>query len=426
LQHKLKRERDKYKSMYGEKLVPPGGYTDDDLKILRESFQKNERPDHSEKLRLSIEVGRPITSIDDWFKFARKLKENSGDDENKNKKFTSNETEEMESIFSENKYPNAVITKPLAIKFNREEQSVREWFKRRRLRYQKDHNIKLKPIYRYSEEDLQFLRDEFARNPHPTKYERVEIGKMIGRSETGIYRHFAIFRAEVRNKSSSETTKTPKWATTKLTNEEKEILEELFVKHKLSVQESPDSITYPKEDILKIEEETEGLTVKRIKEWIQMKRRQERKKLGLTKSTPRYKPHEIKEMEAHLPNDYPPDKNAYKDFANRFGRTDTAIAGWFSQKKSGIKQSLSQKEISKIKLEREKENNKTLEYHFNLNLFPSDAELREIAEAADSSFYRVKKMQHNHMLMFKKKIGEEEFQKRIDAGNFTVFDDDES
>merc|ERR1712014_465826 len=96
LRHKIKRERDKYKSMYGEKLVPPDRFTDGDLEKLRESFERSEWLDHSEKIRLSIDLGRSIHAIGGWFKFERKLKENSGDKTNKNKRFTKNQIETME------------------------------------------------------------------------------------------------------------------------------------------------------------------------------------------------------------------------------------------------------------------------------------------------------------------------------------------
>merc|ERR1712228_643493 len=180
---------------------------------LQESFEKSDRPDHSERLRLSIELGRPVHSIDTWFKFARKFEENPGDEKNKGTKFTQIQIDKMESIFSENKYPKANVIKPLAVEFGREQESLREWFRRERIKFEKENNVKLTSSNKYSEEDLQFLRDEFAKNPHPSKDERIEIGEKIGRTEQGICKHFKKFRSEVRNKSSPESKKSPKWAT---------------------------------------------------------------------------------------------------------------------------------------------------------------------------------------------------------------------
>merc|ERR1712154_692003 len=113
--------------------------------------------------------------------------------------------EKMESIFYDNKYPKTDITKPLAIEFDRRERAVMDWFSHRRGKYEKENNIKLTPDNKYSEKDSQFLRNEFAKNPHPTKDERIEIGEKIGRSEQAIYGQFRDFRSELRNKSSSDS-----------------------------------------------------------------------------------------------------------------------------------------------------------------------------------------------------------------------------
>ena len=199
----------------------------------------------------------------------------------------------------------------------------------------------------------------------------------------------------------------------------------MFVKHKLSVQDSPNSIHYPEEEMLIIYENT-GLTSKRIKEWVRKKRSKERKRLGISKKVTPYKQHEIAEMEAHLPYDYPPDRAAYKDFANRFGRTPRSIASWFYRKKLGILKNTTSEERTKEKLCRGKEENEILENYFNNKLDPSEDEIKQMAFEVGFGFSKIRKMQANHRLRFEKKVGKEKLQKRFDAGNFTVFDVDES
>ena len=130
-------------------------------------------------------------------------------------------------------------------------------------------------------------------------------------------------------------------------------------------------------------------------------------------------------MEAHLPHDYPPDHKAYEYFAVKFGRSKTAIAKRFFDMKRGINLGLSPEELAKNKIEREQQLYDSLEEHFITNIYPDDADIREIAEAHDQTFLQVKNMSDNFRLEFIKNIGEEKFQKRIDAGNYTAYPDDE-
>merc|ERR1712079_260842 len=85
---KFSAERQKYSDMYNDPLVVPNRYSANELKVLRESFEKNEWPDEGEKQRLSLELNKPYNSIDKWFLYERKSLENPGKNENKGKSFT--------------------------------------------------------------------------------------------------------------------------------------------------------------------------------------------------------------------------------------------------------------------------------------------------------------------------------------------------
>merc|ERR1712117_695528 len=69
-------------------------------------------------------------------------------------------------------------------------------------------------------------------------------------------------------------------------------------------------------------------------------------------------------------------------------------------------------------------NKNTLENFFKQDLYPSEADLLEIAEDVKMSLSRVKASLENYRLVFEQKIGEEEFARRKEEGNFTGYVDE--
>merc|ERR1719508_387261 len=124
-----------------------------------------------------------------------------------------------------------------------------------------------------------------------------------------------------------------------------------------------------------------------------------------------------------VPSDYPPNKEVYKYFAEKYGRKESAIRNWFYAQKNGTIINQTQQERSKQQIEQNQQLAETLENHFKQDLFPSDEEIQAISDEVNMSFSRVKSSLDNYRLLFEKKIGKEQFQKRIDAGDFTAFED---
>jgi len=411
VQYKFSYMRKEYSKMYGAKLEPPNEFTCDDLKILHTSFDRNNWPDQVERNRLAIVLGRSIHSIKRWFVVQRKKKVLPGKIENKSKKFTDAQIKKLESVFTEQTYPDSGVIRSLSCEFEREEQSIRYWFNRHR----KIHGTTIKKGFHYTEEDHKLLKTEYQNNPFPSIKKTKEIADVLGRSVGGIKYQFHVMRRnnplKVQQKSN--------WLTTAYTCEEKQLLQNMFQKNKLSFVLSPNKINYPKNDIIEICEQL-GTTEKRVKKWITCKRESEIKKLGLTKSIPSYTNDQIDEMSKFISSDYPNNREFYTYFAEKYGRTENAIRCWFYAQKIGEYQNLTPHEKSKLQLEKNQQIKNTLENHFKQNLFLSDDEIQDIVDEVQMSFPRVKSSLENYRLSFAKKIGKEEFQKRIEAGNFTA------
>jgi len=415
--------RQNYSKVFVEKLVPPNSFTDEDLKILRDSFNENERPDESEKQRLALKVDRTMAVINNWFFFERQSKANPEFQQNKGKKFTESQIEKMEASFTENNYPEPEVIKSFAAEFEREYLSIRTWFQNRRIKYEKEHNVKLQQSSRYSNEDKQILQDEFEINPYPSAEKIKELADCLDRSPTAIRAQFSIMQAVKKgSKYNNNAHKKDNWLSTKWTAEDKKVLERIFEENKFSVVFSPNQRKFPEDVIMKTADEL-GVDKEQVLQWIYNERKKERKQLGNTRPpNQKFTVEQIAEMLEHFPNDFPRDKERYNYFAEKYDRTFEAIDRFFRRQKSGKqKQKFHSKEDeAKVQLERIRKTKETLNNHFKQDLFPSDADLRVIAEEVKMSLSRVKASLVNYRLVFEKKVGKEEFARRLEEGDFTA------
>merc|ERR1712179_177921 len=153
---KFWRIRQEYSKVYREPLHFYRKFSEDDLNILCESFDRNNYPDQAKYNRLVIKLGGTKETIHTWFKRARKKNNYSRHKQNKRQRFRSNQVQKLESVFNEDKYPDTEVITDFAVEFGSEERAIRDWFYRRRAKYNKENNCKLKKDSIYSEEDLEF------------------------------------------------------------------------------------------------------------------------------------------------------------------------------------------------------------------------------------------------------------------------------
>jgi len=134
--------------------------------------------------------------------------------------------------------PEPEVIKSFAVEFEREYRSIRQWFNSRRIKYEKEHNVKLQQSSRYSDEDKQILLDEFEINPYPSAEKIKELADCLDRSPIAncfIRSKFERMRAIKNGRKYNNTHKKGNWLSTKWTAEDKKVLEKMFEENKFSV-----------------------------------------------------------------------------------------------------------------------------------------------------------------------------------------------
>ena len=139
-------------------------------------------------------------------------------------RYSEEELQEMEHIFSLDPNPSSQVRRDLASKINRTEAAIGKWFSDRRRKF----GLSTKrDRQNFSTEDIEILESVFSEEKYPNEQTRKELAKKLKRSEMSIYFWFQNKRWQLGMTSTKVSV--VKRSKTKLTEYEKAHLERLFL-----------------------------------------------------------------------------------------------------------------------------------------------------------------------------------------------------
>jgi len=123
----------------GIKIIDNRRFNLPEINILKSSFEKECYPDELEKRDLAQQLDVDIMKVDRWFRRERCNMMNSNtilsSNKSRRKVFNDDDLEILNSMFSQNLYPNTETINHLADILGKESVQVREWFRRARKKY---------------------------------------------------------------------------------------------------------------------------------------------------------------------------------------------------------------------------------------------------------------------------------------------------
>jgi len=180
--------------------------------MLEKCWSQNQYPDQEQKMLIAKELGdgdityKQVTS---WFKHKRENDKAKGKFTYKYApavKFTNEQINLLEQVFSKEPYAKGKTLQDLALRLDVTDKRIQNWFKHKRSRLAQQGKFEYKPRNTLNFDQISFLKGAFCTNPVPTQDVCEQIGLELNVRSEQIVRWFASERSRKRQREEQEKT----------------------------------------------------------------------------------------------------------------------------------------------------------------------------------------------------------------------------
>lgn len=196
---------------------------ENELKVLRSSYEKNSNPKKDEKLAILLDLESKtkskvtLTTISKWFEYEREesLRLIASDShKNTYKKFSHEELRFLRENFNRNTYPKTEEMRVLAKKLSVSLSKIENWYKHNRRSLAKKGCFVLKSKKYFKKEEINYLVQMFETHPRPNKQLVVEMARNLECTESQIKNWYSNKRKKQKSADTRPTSQTKSKKTT--------------------------------------------------------------------------------------------------------------------------------------------------------------------------------------------------------------------